>query len=90
MNGVLRDAVRMSGLRVRDTAAGYPLDMTEHPTRTTEMRDDRPASTRSAPGEDNLHVTPDVAGPSGTGEETDRGGDDDAGGVSKGADRGGN
>jgi hypothetical protein len=27
---------------------------------------------------DDLHVTPDVAGPSGTGELTDRGGDPDA------------
>jgi hypothetical protein len=34
--------------------------------------------------DDNLHVTPEVPGPSGTGEQTDRGGDDDADGVSEG------
>jgi hypothetical protein len=94
VNGVPRDAVRMwaaasrpSGqdvARVRLGGSGYPLGMTHE----QQPSPGRPGADELHAAEDTLHLTPGVAGPSGTGKATDRVRDDDAGGVSEGADGG--
>src|SRR3954453_11245632 len=50
--------------------------MSEQPSGSTGPGGDQQRDTRS--DVDDLHVTPNVPGPSGTGEDTDRGGDPDA------------
>jgi hypothetical protein len=53
--------------------------MTEQPVDPTTPSGDGRGNSR--PDVDDLNVAPEVAGPSGTGEQTDRGGDPDATGV---------
>ena len=53
--------------------------MTETPVDPTTPGGDGRGNNR--PDVDDLNVTPEVAGPSGTSERTDRGGDPDAAGV---------
>ena len=53
--------------------------MTEQPADPTTSTGDARGNAR--PDVDDLNVTPEVAGPSGTGEATDRGGDPDAASV---------
>jgi len=53
--------------------------MTEQPGDPRSAGGDRRGADQ--PDVDDLNVTPDVPGPSGTGEETSRGGDPDAAGV---------
>jgi hypothetical protein len=54
----------------------------------TEQRPEQASDGSPRPDGDNLHVTPAVPGPSGSGEQADRGGDEDARSVGEGADGG--